>query len=57
MEYLTHIVSFLTGLGAGWSLKIFVSSRTSVTSTKTTTTQKNNDVGGDMAGRDIHKQN
>lgn len=54
MEYLTHIITFITGLGAGWSLKIIVSRRSFKRSAFTS--QKNNYVGGDMAGGDIHKK-
>jgi hypothetical protein len=50
MEILTHIVTFLLGLGAGWSLKMYVNSRS------TSTRQSGNVVGGDMAGGDINKK-
>jgi len=50
MEYLTEILSFLGGLISGITLKIIIDR------SKTSTIQKNNVVGGDMAGRDINKR-
>jgi len=47
MEYLSQIISFLVGLASGWTLKIFISNRSNSPS------QHRNQVGGDMAGRDI----
>lgn len=49
MDIVTHIISFLIGLGAGWTLKVVMTSR------NTTSRQSGNVVGGDMAGGDIHK--
>jgi len=57
MEYLTHALTFIAGLGAGWTLKVVISNRSTNNSRKATTTQRNNSVGGDMAGGDIHKNN
>lgn len=57
MEWLTHIGTFLLGLGAGWTLKVVISNRSSRSSRVTLTSQKNNRVGGDMAGGDMHKNN
>ncbi|HFH3649199.1 hypothetical protein WCD99_00580 [Pseudomonas paraeruginosa] len=56
MEYLTHIFTFIAGLGAGWTLKVIISNKTLNLSRKTVTRQENNNVGGDMAGGDIHKK-
>jgi hypothetical protein len=56
MEYLTHIATFIAGLGAGWTLKVVISNKTSNFSRKTVTRQADNDVGGDMAGGDIYKK-
>ena len=53
MEYLTHILSFLAGLGAGYVLKIRVDSRRSSRTETMTTQQASNKVGGHQAGRDI----
>lgn len=50
MDIFTHLVSFLAGLGAGWALKIYISSKA------TNTRQTGNIVGGDMAGGDIQKR-
>lgn len=53
MDYLTHILTFILGLGAGWTLNIVIKSRSSNNSRRTV--QKGNNVGGDMAGGDIKK--
>lgn len=55
MEYLTHILTFLAGLGAGWTLKIAISNRSADNSRRTKTVQKQNNSGGDIAGGDINK--
>ena len=49
MEYLSQILSFLVGLAAGWTIRIYVSNRSG------NSNQSGNKVGGDMAGRDIRK--
>lgn len=51
MEYFSQILSFLVGLGAGWTLK-FVVDRSS----RNTVAQIGNKAGGDVAGRDINKK-
>lgn len=56
MEYLTHIATFIAGLGAGWTLKVVVSNTHIRHSKKISTQQKYNTVGGDMAGGDINKK-
>jgi hypothetical protein len=55
MEYLSHIFTFVAGLGAGWTLKVVISNRSSRTSRTTITSQSGNHVGGDLAGGDINK--
>jgi hypothetical protein len=59
MEWLTHIISFLVGLGAGWTLKVIISNRSSHSSRTTVTSQKHNSAGGDIVAgdkrQDIHK--
>lgn len=50
MQYLNEIVSFIAGLGAGWTLKVFFDK------SKNTTTISGNKSGGDIAGRDINKK-
>lgn len=52
MEWLTHILSFLVGLGAGWTLKVAISNRTSVRRRITVTSQKGNIAGGDIVAGD-----
>jgi hypothetical protein len=55
MEYLTHIATFIAGLGAGWTLKVVVSNMHIKYSKRNSSRQNNNTVGGDMAGGDIKK--
>jgi hypothetical protein len=50
MEYLSEILSFIVGLLGGWTLKIIVDK------SKNSTKIQANSVGGDLAGRDIHKK-
>lgn len=57
MEYLSHILTFVAGLGAGWTLKVVISNRTSRKSRNTFTSQKGNTAGRDMAGGDIVNKN
>jgi hypothetical protein len=55
MEYLTHVLTFLAGLGAGWTLKVVISNRTTKNSVKRNVVQKNNTAGGDIVGGDMNK--
>jgi hypothetical protein len=57
MDWLTHIGSFLLGLGAGWTLKVVISNRSSRSKRVTVTSQKYNRAGGDIVGGDINKNN
>lgn len=50
--YLPEILSFLTGVLAGWSIKVKVSGRRD---SSNTVTQTGNTVGGDQAGHDLRK--
>jgi len=49
MEYLSEILSFVGGLFAGWTLKVFVDKSAN------STTIQGNAANGDIAGRDINK--
>lgn len=55
MEYLTHILTFLAGLGAGWTLKVVVNNKTTRSSTERNVVQRNNTAGGDIVGGDMKK--
>lgn len=57
MDWWTHVVTFLLGLGAGWTLKIFISNRSTRISRTSKVSQKNNSAGGDIVGGDSHKNN
>jgi membrane associated rhomboid family serine protease len=57
MDWLTHIGSFLLGLGAGWTLKVVISNRSSRSKRVTVTSQRYNKAGGDIVGGDMHKDN
>lgn len=51
MENLSEFLSFIFGLVAGWTLKVVIDR------SKNSTVIKGNKVGGDVAGRDINKNN
>lgn len=57
MDWWTHIASFLVGLGAGWTLKIVVSNRSSQSKRTRIVSQKGNYVHGDMVAGDVNKKN
>lgn len=57
MEYLTQIITFLAGLGAGWTAKIVVSKIQVNNSQSRRAVQKNNTVHGDMSAGDMNKNN
>ena len=48
MDYLKEILSFLTGMLAGWSLKFVIDK----SSRNNKVEQKNINAGGDVVGRD-----
>ncbi len=50
MQYLPEILSFLAGLLGGWTLKVMIDK------SKNSTTISDNNVGGDVAGRDLNKR-
>lgn len=56
MDWWTHIVSFLAGLGAGWTLKIVISNRSSQSKRSNIVSQKGNHVHGDMVAGDMNKK-
>ncbi|HBP30936.1 MAG TPA: hypothetical protein DD666_16150 [Advenella kashmirensis] len=56
MDWLTHILSFFAGLGAGWTLKIVISNRSSRSERTNIVSQKGNVVGGDIVAGDVHKK-
>ena len=55
MDVVSHIITFILGLGAGWTLKVVISNRSSHSSRNTATIQKNNSAGGDIVGGDKRK--
>lgn len=55
MEILTHIGAFLAGLGAGWTLKVLISTRVNKSARSTTVTQTGNRAGGDIVAGDVRK--
>lgn len=56
MQYITEILSFLAGLGVGFSIKVAIDARRSSSSGATSTRQTGNRVGGHQAGRDVSVQ-
>lgn len=57
MEYLSYILTFVAGLGTGWTLKVVITSSKSSKSSNKYTSQKGNKAGRDMAGGDIVNKN
>lgn len=52
MDWLTHIVAFLAGLGGGWTLKAAVSVRSSRSNRMSKVSQNGNFAGGDIVAGD-----
>ncbi|ECC1694567.1 hypothetical protein DPB93_18720 [Salmonella enterica subsp. salamae] len=58
MEWVTHIITFLTGLGAGWTLRVVYTSRKTAIEIKSndnnySVSQNRNKVSnGSIVGRD-----
>ncbi|CAB3755410.1 hypothetical protein [Paraburkholderia humisilvae] len=57
MDWWKYVIAVVAALGAGWTLKIAISSRSSRSKRATFVSQKNNHVGGDLVGGDMHKNN
>jgi len=55
MEIVKYIVTFLAGMGAGWTLKVVITNRVSRTARTSVVSQKNNEVKGDMVAGDMYK--
>ena len=52
MEWITHIITFLVGLGAGWSIKVVLSSNKKIAESNNKTIQTGNKVkNGSIVGR------
>lgn len=50
MDYFSEILYFITGLAAGWVLKV------TIDKSRNSTMIKNNNVSGDLAGRNVIKK-
>ena len=55
MDLWTHIVSFIAGLGVGWTLKVVISTRSSRTKRTNFVLQKGNSAHGDVVAGDVQK--
>lgn len=55
MDWITHLVTFLVGLGAGWTLHVSISNRSSRKSRISKVSQSGNTVHGDMVAGDLDK--
>lgn len=59
MDWLSHIATFIAGLGTGWTLKVVFSSRTDNSRRASIVSQKDNHAGGDIVAGDktqtLHK--
>lgn len=56
MDLWTHALAFIGGLGAGWTLKLIISSRSTRTLRTTLVSQRENQAGGDIVGGDKTKR-
>ncbi len=54
---ITHLSAFITGLGAGWTVRFVYSKRVVDSSRSTKVKQAGNFVAGDMVAGDMHKNN
>lgn len=52
MDLLTHVATFLAGLGTGWTLKVVISNRSSRSSRTSVVSQRHNRAGGDIVAGD-----
>lgn len=52
MEWLSHLVAFVAGLGAGWTMKVVISSRATNSKRTTVVSQKGNRARGDVVAGD-----
>jgi hypothetical protein len=57
MDIITHILTFVAGMGAGWTLKVVITNRSSKSSRSSIVSQKGNRVKGDMVAGDMNKNN
>lgn len=57
MELLTHLITFLFGLGAGFTLKIAISKKTSRKTQVSLVSQKEIQAGGDVIGGNKNQGN
>lgn len=56
MEILTPILTFLAGLGAGWTLKVVITNRSDRSIRFTAVSQKGNFAGRDIVAGDVSKK-
>lgn len=52
MDWWTHVLAFISGMGAGWTLKVVVSSRSTRMSRNSVVSQRGNRARGDIVGGD-----
>ncbi|WP_349781134.1 hypothetical protein [Xanthomonas arboricola] len=56
MDWLTAVLSFLTGLLTGWTLKVVVNKRSTLNKRVTKVTQSGNAAGGDIVAGDVNRR-
>ncbi len=56
MDWLNTILSFLTGLCAGWTLKVVVNKRSTRNERNTNVKQTGNTAGRDIVGGDVNRR-
>lgn len=57
MDIITHVLTFVAGMGAGWTLKLVITNRSNKSSRSSIVSQKGNRVKGDMVAGDMNKNN
>ena len=57
MDIITYILTFVAGMGAGWTLKVVIVNRSNKSSRSSIVSQKGNRVKGDMVAGDMSKNN
>lgn len=53
----SHILAFIGGLGTGWVVKVYISSRSSAINRTSIVSQKKNQASGDIVAGDMNKNN
>ncbi|MBD8252501.1 hypothetical protein [Pantoea agglomerans] len=53
MEWLTHLITFVIGLGSGWSLKVFISNKKNKNSNNNASNFGSNNRNNNQSGNKV----